>query len=314
MKMINPITILFILFGFLFPLGALAVSDTQGNKIQIVATTPDLADLAKAVGGEHVEVFSLSRGDQDPHWVDPRPSMITRVRKADLLLLVGMDLDTWVRALTDSAGNKNILYGSLGYVDCSVGLSPLQVPTGKVDGATGDIHIYGNPHYTLDPHSAQWITQNILKGLIGVSPSKKDIFQKNRETYLLMLDQKIIEWKKMLSRIKNRKILTYHDSWRYFANCFDFEIVGNVEMKPGIPPSPVHLLKLIHRVRTQAVAAIFLSDFHSPSPAEYLHRQTGVRLITLPQSSGGRVGSDTYVQFFDELVKQLLAELGEKEA
>ncbi len=281
-----------------------------GDPIKIVATLPDLADLAHVVGGDEVEITTLARGSEDPHLVDARPSMVVKLRKAALLLLIGMDLDMWVRALTDIAGNRDIVYGGKGYIDCSIGLEPLQVPTAKIDGASGDIHLYGNPHYNLDPKSAVFITKNILDALVRVAPNKKGMFEKNRNDYLKMLDMKITQWESELGAIKEKKMITYHDSWPYFAKRFGIEIVDTIEPKPGIPPSPAHLSGLLKVIAERNVKVILRSDYHSSSATDFLEKHAKIKVVIMPQGVGGVSGADTFIHFFDYVVSHLAKAFG----
>lgn len=275
------------------------------SKIKVVTTTEDLKSLVEYIGGDRVTVSSLSKGSQDIHQIEPRPSMVTKLRDADMLVKIGMDLDMWVDSLVETARNSNLFYGKSGYCDASVGIEKLEVPTGKIDASMGDIHIYGNPHYLLSPESAKAVTKNILNTLIKISPKDKEYFEKNREDFLLKLDEKIKEWKEKISKYKGIKIVTYHNSWPYFAKEFGFEIVGFVEPKPGIPPSPAHIAKLIEMMKKENVKLIIVESYFPLKAPNLIRSRTGAKVLILPSQTGGVKGVDNYFKLFDYITEKI---------
>lgn len=282
------------------------------KEIFVVTTTEDLADLVKAVGGDKVKVVSLSYGYQDPHLVEPRPSMVVHLKKADMLVKIGMDLDIWVDSLVAASRNSKIVYGAKGYVDASVGIYRLEVPQGKVDASMGDIHIYGNPHYWLDPENAKIITKNILDGLCRVSPENAEYFVNSRNRYLEKLDKAIKTWQKKLEPYKGMKVVTYHNTWSYFVNRFGLEVIATVEPKPGIPPSPAHLNSLINLMKKEKPVMILHEVFYPKKTSEMVAKETQTRLVVLPTSVGGVKEVKDYISLFDYIVDSITSQAKEQ--
>ncbi len=283
------------------------------KKINVVTTTMDLMDLVKVVGGDRINVVSLSRGDQSGcAGVEPKPSMVVHLRKADMLVRIGMDYDHWADSLIAASRNSKIVYGASGYVDVSVGIERLEVPKGKIDASMGDIHIYGNPHFWLDPENAKIIIENIYEGLCRISPENIEYFKKNRDEFFLKLNNKIDEWSKKLSPYRGIKVVSYHISWSYFAKRFGLEIVGTLEPKPGIPPSPVHLKNIIELIKKENVKMILQENYYSKKTAEMVQRETGVRVLVLPTSVGELGGKiKDFFSLFDYIVEKIIETEGE---
>jgi len=290
-------------FTSLLLVGTIGLS---AKEIFVVTTTEDLADLVKEVGGDKVKVVSLSYGYQDPHLVEPRPSMVVQLKKADMLVKIGMDLDIWVDSLIQAARNTNIIYGAKGYVDASVGILRLEVPGGKIDASMGDIHIYGNPHYWLDPKNAKPITKNILDGLCKISPENTEYFKNNRDSYLEKLDKMVKIWDEKMKFYKGAKIVTYHKTWSYFANHFNLEVIATVEPKPGIPPSPAHLNSLIIKMKKEKPVMILHEIFYPKKTSEMVSKETQVKLVILPTSVGGVKEVKDYISLFDYIIDKII--------
>jgi ABC-type Zn uptake system ZnuABC Zn-binding protein ZnuA len=290
-------------FTSLLLVGTIGLS---AKEIFVVTTTEDLADLVKEVGGDKVKVVSLSYGYQDPHLVEPRPSMVVQLKKADMLVKIGMDLDIWVDSLIQAARNTNIIYGAKGYVDASVGILRLEVPGGKIDASMGDIHIYGNPHYWLDPENAKPITKNILDGLCKISPENTEYFKNNRDSYLEKLDKMLKIWDEKMKFYKGAKIITYHKTWSYFANHFNLEVIATVEPKPGIPPSPAHLNSLIIKMKKEKPVMILHEIFYPKKTSEMVSKETQVKLVILPTSVGGVKEVKDYISLFDYIIDKII--------
>lgn len=276
------------------------------EKLNIVTTTPDLADLAKVIGGEKVNVVSLIKGTQDPHFIEPRPSMVMLVKKADILVRIGMDLDLWVQSLIDAARNSKVVFNGSGYIDASQNIEKLEVPAGKVDASMGDIHIYGNPHYWLDPENAKLILFQIVNILCELKPSDAEYFKKNYEQYLQKLNSHITEWLRSMEPFKGTKIVTYHNSWPYFAKRFGLEIVGFLEPKPGIPPNPAHIISLKEKIKREKVKAIIVEPFRDIKIAESIASDTGTKITVLPPSVGGVNGVETYLDLINYNITKLI--------
>src|ERR1019366_9923362 len=213
---------------------AFAASPVQAAKIRVVTTLTDLADFAREIGGEHVDVFSLATGVEDTHGVPMKPSFVPVMNRADLMVSVGFGCEhAFLPALLEASKNPRIQYGKPGYVDCSLGIAPVDVPK-STDHSEGDVHPYGNPHYMLDPVLAKTAIQNICNALVAVAPQYEADFKHNRDTYLAKLDAKIAEWQKEAAPLKGVKFVSYHEHWPYFANRFGMVYFGTIELKPGI--------------------------------------------------------------------------------
>lgn len=278
---------------------------TTYSKIKVVTTTEDLKSLVEYIGGDRVSVVSLSKGSQDIHQIEPRPSMVIELRDANMLVKIGMDLDMWVDSLVETARNSNLFYGKSGYCDASVGIKKLEVPKGKVDASMGDIHIYGNPHYLLSPENAKIVSKNIFNTLCRISPENKEYFKENRNNFLLNLEKKISEWKEKISKYKGTKIITYHNSWPYFAKEFGFEIAGYVEPKPGIPPSPSHIAKLIETIKNEDAKLLFVEPYFPLKAPKMISQKTGIKILVLPNQTGGVKGVNNYFELFDYIIKKI---------
>lgn len=292
-----------ILFIILFTVPLYA---TEG-KLQVVTTTTDLADIAKEIGKDKIEVISLSHGDQSGcNSVEPRPSMVMGLRKADLFVRTGMAYDSWADSLLDAARNSKIVFGAQGYVDTSVGIERLEVPRGKVDAGMGHVHIYGNPHYWLDPENGRVIAENILVGLIRIAPENKEYFTQNKNNFIKTLEAKIKEWSMKLEPYRGRKIVSYHKSWEYFAKRFGLEITATIEPKPGIPPSASYLNRLIQQLKPMKELIIFHENIYPVKSSEMVAKETGAKVAVLPIATGGMRGAvKSYIGLFDYIVLKI---------
>ncbi len=276
-------------------------------KISIVTTTTDLADIAQKIGGDKVNVVSLSHGDQSGcQGIEPRPSMLMNLRKADVLILIGMDYDHWANGLIDASRNSNIVFGAPGYIDTSVGIRRLEVPVGKVDASMGHVHIYGNPHYILDPDNGKIVARNIAEGLSKKYPEHKVYFKTNEENFVKSLDAKIKEWDKILAPFRGREIVSYHKTWEYLAEHFGFKIIAYIEPKPGIPPSPAHLNRLIEQLKTEKGVLIFHENIYPLKSSEMVAKETGAKVLVLPMAVKGLNGKiQGYLELFDYITGQI---------
>ena len=291
----------FIIIGILL----FASISARADKLQVVTTTQDLADMVAVVGGEKVSVTSLTNGDQDPHHIEPRPSMVMKVKKADLLVRIGMDLDVWVQSLIDVSRNARVAVGGQGYLDASTAVERLEVPSGKVDQSMGDIHIYGNPHYWLDPENGKKMVASIAERLISLNPANSAYFRKNRERYIQSLDSAMAAWRPKLEALAGCKVVTYHNSWPYFAARFKLNVVGFIEPKPGIPPGPAHLASLNAKLRNEQVPVIIMEPFYNRRTAEKVVEGTNTAIVILAPSAGGLHGVDTYFKMLEYNVDAL---------
>jgi zinc/manganese transport system substrate-binding protein len=277
-------------------------------KINIVAASMDLKSIAEFVGGDKVSVESISEGAQDLHFVEPRPSMVMKIKKADMVLKIGLDLDMWMDSLISASRNKKVMYGEVGFVDCSKGIERLEVPQGKIDGSMGDIHLYGNPHYWLDPLNGKIIAKNILDGLVRISPENKDYFKKNYDDFCKKIDEKMKIWQTQMEKLSGKSIITYHRSWSYFAKRFNIKVPIEIEPKPGIPPNPNHILKIIDTIKRENIKIILVDNFYPLKAVNKIAADTGVRVVVVPSNVGGEKEVSNYFELFDYIISKLTKE------
>ncbi|MDD5756747.1 MAG: metal ABC transporter substrate-binding protein [bacterium] len=296
-----------ILLLFIAPVFTWQVCFASPQPIQEVTTTTDLADLAGIIGGDKVRVVSLSRGNQmGCHSVEPRPSMVVNLSRADILIKIGLDYDSWVDALVDSSRNAKIVFDAAGYIDASTNIARLEVPTGKVDASMGHIHLYGNPHYWLDPENGRIIAENICAGLVRIVPLYSDYFIANKEAFIRLLAVKIQDWKAKLLPYKSKKIVSYHKSWEYFAKSFGFDIITAIEPKPGIPPSPAYLKELVAKLKKENNLMILHENVYPDTTSRMIARETGAKLLQLPVSVGGvKDTARDYIGLFDHIIGEI---------
>jgi zinc/manganese transport system substrate-binding protein len=295
--MIFNLTVFLLFLGLEFPVYA--------QRIRVVTTTPELADMTKQIGKELVDVESLTRGVEFMHAVPVKPSFVPKLNRADILVEMGLDLEiSWLPALLEVANNTKILSGQAGNIDCSVGINVLEVPR-TVDRSEGDVHPKGNPHYNLDPLSGKIMARNIADGLSRNYPQHKAVFEKNLNAYLGELDKAIARWQSMAAPLKGVKIVTYHIEWSYFANRFGLQQVGIIELKPGIEPTPNHLVALAQKMQQEKTQVIIYGAQSDRYPRQ-LASQTGASVVRLQSIAGGSAETDTYIKFIDYNVRSLL--------
>lgn len=281
----------------------------QAGTVKVVTTTMDMKSITEMIGGNKVSVQSIATGYQNPHFVDPKPSYIISLSNADLFVTVGLDLETgWSPQLLSSSRNSKIQKGSPGYVDASEGVGLLQVPT-SVNRGEGDIHIYGNPHYWLDPLNGKVIARNIATGLERVDPSNKEYYEINLHAFFSKIDVKVREWTAKMAPYKGSKIIAYHNEWVYFERRFGLQIVDFMEPKPGIPPSPSQLVKVIREVQANKIRVIISSPYFTTSSSDVVAKQTGVKELTLATSVGAFSNIKNYFDLFDYDIDQLISAL-----
>lgn len=274
-------------------------------KIKIVTTTADFASIAREIGGDRVEVASLVKGVQDPHFIDAKPSFIRLLNQADVLIEGGADLEAgWLPPLLESARNGRIQAGAPGRVIASAGIRLLQVP-GPVDRSQGDVHPGGNPHFMLDPENGKVVGEEIAAALCRLDGNSCDHYRKNQAAFNQRLDQKLAEWTKQMAPYRGAKIITYHDSWPYFAGRFGLNVVGHIEPKPGIPPSTAHLKGLIETAQREKVKVILMEPFYNAQAPKFVAAQSGGKLLVLVPSVAPEIGVDDYFQMFDQFVNAL---------
>lgn len=276
---------------------------TAGAKVRVVTSLPDLADLTRQIGGDRVQVDFIVRGDQNPHFVEVKPSYMLKLKSADIFFIIGMELEMWAPQIVDGSRNTK-----LDVVDLSKNMPKLEVPS-RVDASQGDVHRFGNPHYWLDPRNVRPLTNEIIDALVKVSPNDDQYFRANAEAYLKKLDVKIAEWEATIKPFAGKKIVTFHKSWPYFANWLGLVVADQVEPKPGIPPSPSHTAELIKLVRESEIKAIIVEPFYDTSAAEQIARSTSAKVIRLTTSVGGVEAAKDYISMMDYNIATLAAAL-----
>lgn len=297
-----------ILFALAIATGALLAPQALGapRKLRVVTSTTDLMALSKEVGGPLVSVESIAQGYQNPHSVDLKPSYMLKLSKADAFMVVGLDFDlVWAQQIIEGSRNPGIYRGAPGYVDVSRGVPLLESPHQKVSRAEGDIHVFGNPHYWLDPQNAKIIVRNIAEGLARVSPRDADAFRRNAARYSAEIDRQMKGWLEQMRPFRGAKIVAYHNSWPYFARRFGLRVVDFVEPKPGIAPSPAHIAKLIDLMKREQVKVIIKEPYFSERVPKMVASKTGAQVVTLAPSVGGERGADTYIELIQHNLDKL---------
>jgi ABC-type Zn uptake system ZnuABC Zn-binding protein ZnuA len=278
--------------------------------LRVVTTTEDLAAIAREIGGDKVEVTSLARGYQDPHFVEPKPSFILAVSRADLIIAVGRELEIgWLPTLLTSGRNAKVQPGSNGYLDASLNVKILEIPTGQITRAMGDVHPQGNPHYWLDPANGRLIAQAVRDRLSLLDAADKALFAQRYEDFSSRLGVAEKRWDAMMAPYKGTKIVTYHRSWPNFMDRFGLVVMGYVEPKPGIPPSPSHTLELITDMKAQGVKLIVVEPYFDKKTPLSIASQVGGRVLELAPSVGGTKEATDYIKLFDYDVSAIAAAL-----
>jgi ABC-type Zn uptake system ZnuABC Zn-binding protein ZnuA len=292
-------------------LGLLAAS-LPVHAVNVVATTEDLASLVREVGGDRIKVDAIGRGYQDPHFVEAKPSFIFLMNKADLLVVVGRELEIgWLPPLVLQSRNAKIQPGAEGYLDASLSVKILDVPTGQITRAMGDVHPQGNPHYWLDPGNGRRVAQAIQKKLSAMDPANAAYFAERYADFDRRLAEGEKRWDAALAPYKGLKVVTYHRSWPNFADRFGLDVVGYVEPKPGIPPSPAHTLDLIAAMKKMNVKILLVEPYFDLKTPNAIGRETGAKVLVMLPSVGGEKAITDYVKLFDYDVNLLLAAIKE---
>jgi zinc/manganese transport system substrate-binding protein len=280
--------------------GLSSVPAHAAGKLNVVTSTTDLAALAQEVGGDRIEAESIARGYQDPHFVEAKPSFLLKLRRADLLVVVGLQLEIgWLPPLISQCGNPKIQVGAAGYLDASQFAEILEIPTTQVTRAMGDVHPLGNPHYWLDPENGRRIARGIEQKLSEMRPGYAAYFEQRFQSFSQRLTQAEQRWDAEMKPFRGRKVVTYHRSWPNFAKRFGLEVVGYVEPRPGIPPSPQHTVELIQLMKRENVKVIAVEPYFDLKTPNAVARETGAQVLVLPPSVGGEKEITDYFKLFD---------------
>jgi ABC-type Zn uptake system ZnuABC Zn-binding protein ZnuA len=295
-----------VLVGFSVVIMLLAFHTGADAKIRVVTTIPDLADMARNVGGDLLEIKSIATGVENIHAVPIKPSFATLLNRADVVVLMGLEAEhAFLPALLEAARNPKILPSTPGYIDCSAYITPLDVPT-RIDRALGDVHPMGNPHFNLDPVSGKAMARAIADGLARNYPQHEVIFKNNLAAYLATLDAAIARWQREAAPLRGVKLVSYHPDMIYFAERFGMEPVGTIEIRPGVDPTPGHIVELEGRMRREGVKVV-VRELHYPANlAQTVAQRTGAQLVELPVMVGGVPEAQDYVSFIDYNIRTML--------
>lgn len=303
-----------IITKFLFAVLFIVAPSLVKAELQVVTTTEDLAAIAREVAGDLADVRSIAKGYQDPHFVEAKPSYLLKLKKADLFIQVGLELEVgWGPALLTGARNPKILPGGMGFLDASEGCDILQIPQGGIDRSGGDAHPLGNPHYWTDPENGRVIARAIAARLGKLQPAQAAVFAARLADFEKRLDGSMAGWRALMEPHRGTRVVTYHNSWPNFAKRFGLEVVDFVEPKPGVPPSPRHVQTLVGRMREQKIPVILMEPYFDARLPEKIARDAGARLLTFLPSVGGTPEIKTYLELFDANLKSLVAALGGKD-
>ena len=288
----------------------LAGVGTAAAQLKVVTSTTDLYDIAKAVGGHKITATHIGEGYQDPHFIEAKPSFVLQLRNADVWAFVGLDLEIgWMPLLLQGARHPKLQPGQPGYVDASRVISVLDMARGNVDRSQGDVHPLGNPHYWLDPENGRRISKLFGETFSQLDPKNASIYAANEKAFTQRLDAAERTWQPDLAKIKGQPVVAWHTSWRYFAGYTGMNIVGFMEPKPGVPPSPAHLAGLIQTMKQTGAKVIVMEPFYDRKTADFVASKTGAKVLVLPPSVGGTKGLDDYSQLMANAIKQLAAAL-----
>jgi ABC-type Zn uptake system ZnuABC Zn-binding protein ZnuA len=279
-------------------------------QLKVVTSTTDLHDIAKEVGGNHIAATHIGEGYQDPHFIEAKPSFVLQLRNADVWAFVGLDLEIgWMPLLLQGARNPKLQLGRPGYLDVSKVVPVLDIARGNVDRSQGDVHPLGNPHYWLDPENGRRIATLFRQTFSQLDPKNAAAYSANEKAFIQRLDAAERSWQPALAKIKGKPVVAWHTSWRYFAEYTGMNIVGFMEPKPGVPPSPSHLAGLVQTIKRTGAKVIVMEPFYDRKMADFVASKTGAKVLVLPPSVGGAKGLNDYIKLMTNDIQQLAAAL-----
>jgi zinc/manganese transport system substrate-binding protein len=288
---------------FLLALAMLFAAHPAAAAVKVVTTTQDLAAIVQAVGGSDVTVSSIARGDLDPHFVDAKPSFMVKLSSADLVVCVGLELEIgWLPSLLNGSRNPKVQPGAAGYLDASAAVSPIEKPTGAIDRSRGDIHPLGNPHYWLDPENGRRVARLVAQKLTALDGAHSADYASNLATFEATLTQKEGGWKAKMAPLQGANVVGYHSTFDYLCAAYGMNVVGFVEPKPGIPPTPAHTLEIAQKATDAHAKLVLVEPYHNPSGAQPIADSSGAKVVVVPTSVGSATGIDTYFDLFDHIV------------
>jgi zinc/manganese transport system substrate-binding protein len=283
----------------------LALQISKAGQINVVATYGYIADIVQRIGNGHVEVASLARGDYNPHVIIPKPSYIAKMRRADLLIINGGQLEIgWLPPILNQANNGNVQPGERGFLDLSTHVHLIDVPS-SVSRELGDVHPEGNPHFYLDPKNIPIIAQAIAVKLSEIDPDHSADYRANNTEFAKIWEQKMKEWNEKMKSLKGVKVIEYHKVFDYFLHSFEFVIAGTIEPMPGIPPTTKHIGEVEKLIEREKVKYIFQDVYNPQDASQYLSKRLGVKMVILPHDVGAVKEADNIVSLFDELTRRI---------
>jgi zinc/manganese transport system substrate-binding protein len=286
-------------------LAALFVATGAHARLNVVATTPDFGSIAREVGGDVVDVFTMAKPTEDPHFVDAKPSFVVKLNKADALIEGGTELEIgWLPPLIDQARNPKLDAGKPGRISCNQGIALLEIPT-TLDRSKGDLHAAGNPHYTTDPANAKIVGETLATAFSALDPKSAALFKTNLDKFKARVDAKLVEWKKGLAPYAGRRVVSYHNSWPYFEKRFELKSDLFLEPKPGIPPSPAHLAEVITTMKAENIRIIIVEPHVNHRSADLVAGRTDATVLDFAPYPGGKGVPEEYVGWMDSLVQAL---------
>lgn len=286
-------------------LPVLCIAEQKEETIRIVASTLDMGDLAKQIGGDRVEVYSITSGQYDLHFYEPRPSEVMKLKRADMVVVAGMELDAFMSGLIDASRNPNIKFGKIGFVDPSKGINALDVPNERIDGRMGDVHPFGNPHFWFTFDNIMIACSNITSGLIRVSPDDACYFRSRLKEYRKKAEITYSELRKKLDPYRGTHVIQYHPSWNYFCSEFGLDLIAEIEPKPGLAPSASHLSKLVKLINEKQVRLALAEPFYSEKPLKFLSKNSSIRILRLPLNLGSNPEKQTYLDNLTYIVSEI---------
>jgi len=286
---------------------AFGITSHAASKLNVMTATEDLASIAREVGGDLVSVDSIARGYQDPHFVEPKPSFLLKLQKADALVVVGLQLEIgWLPPLITQSRNPKIQPSAPGYIDASTFCKILEIPQGQVTRAMGDVHPLGNPHYWLDPDNGRRIAKGLADKFSTMQPASAAQFAQAYAAFDKKLTEAQKGWEAKMAPYKGRKVITYHRSWPNFCDRFGLNVVDYVEPKPGIPPTPAHTLDLINLMKRDGIKLILVEPYFDLCTPNSIAAQVGGQVVVLMPSVGGNKETTDYFKLFDYDVNLLV--------
>jgi zinc/manganese transport system substrate-binding protein len=285
----------------------LFTTDRSWATLNVVTTTPDLASIANEIGGNLIQADSLVKGYQDAHFMQPKPSYLVKMNRADLLIYQGLELEIgWLPVLINGARNPDIKPGQPGHLNASAKIAALEIPIGEVDRSMGDVHPYGNPHYNLDPENGFILARVIGEKLSELDPKNASQYERNLDRFNKKLEEKLIQWKNQMSPFQGKEIVTYHRHWSYFAKRFGLSVISTIELKPGVSPSVKHLSAVTETIIRQKIKLILRANYIDSKFSNIVAEKIGATVLPLPVFVGGIPEANDYFSLFDTIIEKII--------